>query len=107
METLDDSPGFSATNCCVSAVDLETTKILTFSTISKDETGTLSNFWYRLILANISNRMELLGVQKIFEKIQENDIPIAQLTTDQKTDVKVFMKNNHSEVRKAIFIIKT
>uniref|UniRef100_A0A914CXI8 Transposase n=1 Tax=Acrobeloides nanus TaxID=290746 RepID=A0A914CXI8_9BILA len=76
-----DSPGFSAEFCNVSALDIETKKVVTFQQVHKSETD------------GVSSRMELLGVQKIFDELGIDQIE--KVCIDKHTQVIAWLKRNN------------
>ena len=74
-----DSPGYNAKYSTYSIMDQHTSKILHFQVVTVRETGS-------------SNAMELHGLVKVLAQLEEFDINIDCLTTDEHPSIKKYLR---------------
>ena len=80
-----DSPGYNAKYGTYTIMNSESGEILDFCVV-------------HVATAGNSSRMELVGLQKVLETAEENDLEINSLTTDRHIQVRCFMKNEKPEI---------
>uniref|UniRef100_A0A915D068 Transposase n=1 Tax=Ditylenchus dipsaci TaxID=166011 RepID=A0A915D068_9BILA len=81
-----DSPGYSAELCCVAAIDNESKQVMRFEAVQKNETG------------NVSTRMELEGVKRCIQGLEESGIIIKSVTTDRHSQIRAYMASEKPEL---------
>uniref|UniRef100_A0A915E449 Uncharacterized protein n=1 Tax=Ditylenchus dipsaci TaxID=166011 RepID=A0A915E449_9BILA len=81
-----DSPGYSAELCCVAAIDNESKQVMRFEAVQKNETG------------NVSRRMELEGVKRCIQGLEESGIIIKSVTTDRHSQIRAYMASEKPEL---------
>ncbi|KAF8354981.1 hypothetical protein PRIPAC_96604 [Pristionchus pacificus] len=79
-----DSPGYSASNCTVSCIDLQTNLLFMVVNMHKKEKG----------IDNVSGRMEKVGVRTGLRSIQALQIKIRSLCSDNDSKIGKMMRED-------------
>lgn len=81
-----DSPGHSAKYGTYSVVDTASSKVLDFSLVQVTE-------------VNNSNAMELEGLKRCLDHLQEEEVLVAKLATDRHVQVRAHLKRERPEIK--------
>ena len=81
-----DSPGHSAKYGTYSIVDTDTSKVIDFSLVQVTEVKN-------------SNGMELEGLKRCLDHLQEERVVISKLATDRHVQVRAHMKKERSQIK--------
>ena len=73
-----DSPGYSAKYITYSVIEMESKIVLDLNHVSE--------------INNNSVAVEKLGLRRILERLDDNDITVSTLAMDRSTQIKGFMK---------------
>ncbi|KAF8359367.1 hypothetical protein PRIPAC_94362 [Pristionchus pacificus] len=84
MDGRYDSPGFSATNCTVSAVDLSSNLVIMIVNKNKEEKG----------IENVSGRMEKEGVKEGVRRIHAMQLKIRSICTDNDAKIGKMLRED-------------
>ncbi|KAH9384858.1 hypothetical protein HPB48_026887 [Haemaphysalis longicornis] len=81
-----DSPGYCAKYGTYSLLDVENNKILHFEVVQSNEVGG-------------SCRMELEGLKRALEFLEQNGVEVAVLVTDRHVQIKCFLRREKSNIK--------